>query len=96
MSTSIALVQGLMPIFPNWVASIPALLQLLTERRLVSALLATLVYKFVMDYGISKIQGVVSNYNRYLTGLSIAGGMALFQPAIFVCQHLLSNNLCIP
>ncbi|KAG0612199.1 hypothetical protein M758_6G009500 [Ceratodon purpureus] len=82
MSTSIAMVQGLMPIFPNWVASLPALLQLLAERRFVSGLLTTLIYKFGMDYGICKIQGDVSNSNRYLTGLSIAGGMALFQPAI--------------
>lgn len=84
MSTCVALVQGMMPIFPNWIASLPALLQFLAERKYVRGLSTTFIYKSVMDYGLRKIQGVVSNYSQYLTGLSIAGGMALFQPAICV------------
>jgi hypothetical protein len=81
------MVHGLMPIFPNWVACVPALLKLLAEMRFVSGLVTTLIYKLGLDYGMQKIQGVVSTYNRYLTSLSTAGGMALFQPAICVCQH---------
>lgn len=85
VSTSIALVNGLMPVFPNWMASLPALLQLLIEKKILWGVSTAIIYKYVMDYGVTEIQGVVSNHNQYLTGLSIAGGMTLFQPAIKAC-----------
>lgn len=71
-----------MPVFPNWMASLPALLQLLIEKKILWGVSTAIIYKYVMDYGVTEIQGVVSNHNQYLTGLSIAGGMTLFQPAI--------------
>lgn len=73
-----------MPVFPNWIASLPAMLQFIAQNKYIHGVCITLFYRSVMNYGNLKIKGVVSNYNQYLTGLSIAGGMALFQPAISV------------
>lgn len=89
MSTLIALVQGLIPLFPKWVASLPAILQLAIERRYLEVVVVTTLHKCIMDYGALKIQGPVIEHSRYLTGLSIAGGMTLFTPAISVGKNLL-------
>jgi hypothetical protein len=42
------------------------------------------LHVYGMDYGLSKIHMEIPGHNTYLTGLSIAGGMALFSPAIEV------------
>ncbi|KAL3682438.1 hypothetical protein R1sor_000460 [Riccia sorocarpa] len=81
-STLIALVQAFLPLFPNWVASIPMGIELAMEGYYVMAIVLMCVHIWVMDFGLEAIHREIPGHNAYLTGLSIAGGMALFTPAL--------------
>lgn len=82
MATFLAMSQGVLPLFPNWLASIPGGAQLALEGRYAEAAALVILHVYGMDYGLSKIHMEIPGHNGYLTGLSIAGGMALFSPAL--------------
>lgn len=82
MCTLLAFSSALLPIIPTWSSSVPAGIQLAIEGRYFSAILLMAAHMGLMDYGVSAIQSGIPGHNAYLTGLSIAGGMALFPSAI--------------
>ncbi|KAI5074312.1 hypothetical protein GOP47_0010858 [Adiantum capillus-veneris] len=82
MCTLLAFTSALLPIVPTWWSSVPAGVQLAIEGRYISAILLIAAHIGLMDYGVGAIQSGIPGHNAYLTGLSIAGGMALFSSAI--------------
>lgn len=95
MSTFLAMFQAVLPLFPNWLAALPGGAQLALEGRYVEAVVLMIIHVYGMDYGLAKIHKEIPGHNGYLTGLSIAGGMALFSPALEVISKAQSLSILI-
>lgn len=87
VSTSLAWISAVFPITPFWLSSIPAAAQLVVETKYVEAAVLTAIHLVLLDYGTCAIQDEIPGQSSYLTGLSIIGGIALFQSVMEVCIY---------
>ena len=102
MSTMLAFLSPLLPIFPLWLPALPGAAELLLDGRYVLGIAFCVTHMVVMDYGASEIAEGVPGYSTYLIGVSIIGGMTLFPSVLevnlslfLVCFNSIQETPCM-